>query len=57
LRVFFEDQPKANLDAVRAQPSIWQEKGIDFNDYIFDVKGENVLFYVEGSGPQGCGGQ
>jgi hypothetical protein len=57
LRIFFEDQPKANLDAVRADPSIWHERGIDFNDYIFDVKGENVLFYVEGSGPQGCGGQ
>ena len=57
LRLFFEDQPKENVDAVRRAPGTWHEKGVDFNDYTFDVKGENVLFYVEGAGPQGCGDQ
>jgi hypothetical protein len=57
IRVFFEDQPRSSLDAVRANPTLWEVKGIDYNDYTFDVAGENVRFYVEGTGPQGCAGQ
>lgn len=57
MRVFFEDQPRENLEAVRRLPAQWEGKGIDYNDTIFDVKGENVRFYVEGAGPQGCSGQ
>lgn len=50
LRIFFEDQPQTNLDYVRYNPSAWRERGIDYNDYIFDVAGENVKFHIEGSG-------
>jgi hypothetical protein len=50
LRVFFEDQPRENLDRTIASPGQWQRFGIDFNDYVFDVKGVNVNFDIAGSG-------
>lgn len=50
LRIFFEDQPRENLDRVVAAPAQWKKYGIDFNDYVFDVKGRNVNFNVVGSG-------
>lgn len=49
VRVFFEDQSPENLQAVRNNPSLWSEKGIDFDDTVFDIKGENVNFAIEGS--------
>lgn len=50
IRGFFEDQPRANLEAVRKHPDQWKQRGIDYNDFVFDVKGRNVNFFVEGSG-------
>ncbi len=50
LRVFFEDQPRENLDKVVAGSGQWKRLGIDFNDYVFDVKGINVQFDIQGSG-------
>ncbi len=50
LRIFFEDQPRGNLDKVVAAPAQWKKYGVDFNDYVFDVKGRNVKFNIEGSG-------
>lgn len=50
LRVFFEDQPRENLDRTIAAPQQWQRLGVDFNDYVFDVKGLNVKFDIAGSG-------
>lgn len=50
LRIFFEDQPRENLEAVQQQPSTWHARGIDFNDFIFDARGEGVKFTIDGSG-------
>ena len=57
IRVFYEDQPKENLDQGIANAARRDELGIDFNDYTFDVIGKDVKFFIEGSGPQGCAGQ
>ena len=53
IRTFFEDQSSSNLDAVRADNSLWHDKGIDFNDYIFDIQAEGAKVEIEGSGT-GC---
>lgn len=53
LRGFFEDQPRVNLNRVRQSPSDWKRYGVDFNDFVFDVQGENVKFMIDGSG-LGC---
>lgn len=57
VRIYFEDQTKANLDAALANLSntaLRVERGIDFNDYVFDIRGEGVAFYVNGLEPMGC---
>ena len=57
VRIYFEDQTKANLDAVMANlnnASLRVERGIDFNDYVFDIRGEGVAFYVNGLEPMNC---
>lgn len=54
VRIYFEDQSKANLDLIAADPSRKVEAGIDFNDYVFDLRGEGVQFYVNGLEPMGC---
>jgi hypothetical protein len=50
LRMWFEDQTENNYSLWQADKTKWQETGIDFNDYVFDLKGENVAFTVDGSG-------
>jgi hypothetical protein len=57
VRTYFEDQRRDNLDAVLANLSnmnLRVERGIDFNDYVFDIRGEGVAFYVNGLEPMGC---
>ncbi|MBM3382415.1 MAG: hypothetical protein FJY29_08240 [Betaproteobacteria bacterium] len=57
VRIYFEDQTRANLDAVMANLSntaLRVERGIDFNDYVFDIRGEGVAFYIDGLEPMGC---
>ena len=51
VRVFLEDQPTENYDAFKSGTKSAKDSGIDFDDYIVDIKGEgNVRFTVEGSG-------
>lgn len=52
VRVLFEDQSDANYALWQEKPEDWQNQGIDFNDYIFDVKSENVKLKIEGSNLQ-----
>jgi hypothetical protein len=57
VRIYFEDQKKENLDSVLLNPSnpnLRVERGIDFNDYVFDIRGEGVAFYINGLEPMGC---
>ncbi|MEN9809282.1 MAG: hypothetical protein RLZZ488_849 [Pseudomonadota bacterium] len=57
VRVYFEDQRRENLDAVAANPSnfaLREERGIDFNDYVFDVRAQGVEFYIDGLEPREC---
>jgi hypothetical protein len=52
LRVYFEDQSNenfSNFKKIAAPTDADSEKfGVDFNDYIVDLRGENVQFGVEG---------
>ncbi len=57
IRAYFEDQPSSNLQLAQNDPNYDPNKetyrenvGVDFNDYIFDIMGEDVKFTVEGSG-------
>ena len=54
LRVFFEDQSDTNLAAWEADTGNWQKYGVDFNDFVFDLKSEGVKFKVEGSTIDSC---
>ncbi|NBW82289.1 hypothetical protein EBR21_11100 [bacterium] len=57
VRVYFEDQKRDNLDAVTANPSntlLREQRGIDFNDYVFDVRAQGVEYYIDGLEPMGC---
>lgn len=57
VRIYFEDQRKENLDAVlanRDNMSLRVERGIDFNDYVFDIRGEGVKYYINGLEPMNC---
>jgi hypothetical protein len=57
VRVYFEDQYRSNLDAVLAEPSnmtLRETRGIDFNDYVFDVIAQGVEYYIDGLEPMGC---
>lgn len=54
LRVFFEDQSDTNLAAWEADAGNWQKYGVDFNDFVFDLKSEGVKFKVEGSTIDSC---
>jgi hypothetical protein len=57
VRVYFEDQRRDNLDAVAASPSnllLREQRGIDFNDYVFDVRAQGVEYYIDGLEPMGC---
>lgn len=56
LRVYFDDQDDDRFDKWAADKSSWQANGIDFDDYIVDIKGEGVSFTVEGSGVE-CAAQ
>lgn len=49
LRVFFEDQTQARINAVKADPSLAKVYGVDFNDTIFDVKSDHVNVGVAGT--------
>lgn len=49
-RMWFEDQTENNYTLWQADKTKWRERGIDFNDYVIDLKGENVAFTVDGSG-------
>jgi len=54
VRVYFEDQKKENLDAAASNPALRVDRGIDFNDYVFDIRGQGVQFYIDGLEPAGC---
>lgn len=57
VRVYFEDQSSENLDAVLANPTnaaLREERAIDFNDYVFDVRAQGVEFYIAGLEPRNC---
>ncbi|NBX17107.1 MAG: hypothetical protein EBR09_07055 [Proteobacteria bacterium] len=57
VRVYFEDQKRENLDAVSANlsnTSLRESLGIDFNDYVFDVRAQGVEYYIDGLEPMGC---
>lgn len=56
VRVFFEDQNDKNFAEAQSAPAERaRELGLDFNDFIVDLKGENVKFKVEGSNEtSGC---
>ncbi len=49
LRVFFEDQSQASLELALKNPQSASNYGIDFDDYVFDIKGENVNAEIEGT--------
>jgi hypothetical protein len=60
IRAFFEDKSEATIAdakaAINGGPSgaaHAKSLGVDFNDYVFDIKSVNVKFTVEGSG-MGC---
>ena len=48
LRVFFEDLSLNDIDTAKKNPS--KSSGVNFGDYIVDIKGEGVKFTIEGSG-------
>jgi len=57
VRVYFEDQNRENLDSVLANPTnlaLRVERGIDFNDYVFDIRGDGVEYYINGLEPMNC---
>lgn len=57
VRVYFEDQRRENLDIVSANVSnmaLREERGIDFNDYVFDIRAQGVEYYIDGLEPMGC---
>ncbi|MFZ9521414.1 MAG: hypothetical protein ACO3A4_13150 [Silvanigrellaceae bacterium] len=57
VRVYFEDQKRENLDAVASNPTnllLREQRGIDFNDYVFDVRAQGVEYYIDGLEPMGC---
>ncbi len=57
VRVYFEDQKRENLDAVSANLSntaLRESLGIDFNDYVFDIRAQGVEYYLDGLEPMGC---
>jgi hypothetical protein len=57
VRVYFEDQKRENLDAVTANLSntaLRETLGIDFNDYVFDVRAQGVEYFIDGLEPMGC---
>ncbi len=49
LRFHFEDQPMDKIDPNNLSEAERAQKGIDFNDYNFDIKAENVNIDVEGT--------
>ena len=49
LRVFFEDLSKSSLETARKNPSAADSNGVNFNDYIFDIKGDDVKVGIEGT--------
>lgn len=57
VRVYFEDQKRSNLDEVAANPTnfaLRESRGIDFNDYVFDVQAQGVEYFIDGLEPMGC---
>ena len=50
IRLWFEDQTPENYDLWLKDKKKVEEFGVDYNDYVVDLKGENVAFTVEGSG-------
>jgi hypothetical protein len=55
IRIFFEDQSDANVEQGMKQtnPAQHEDFGLDFNDFIFDIRGENLKLGVENS-PMKC---
>jgi hypothetical protein len=55
LRIFFEDQAADRIVGVREGHLSAEGSGIDFNDYVFDIKGENISFVVQSANMTGSG--
>ncbi len=56
MKIYFEDQLSAKLAEAKKNPNYNPDDkatketiGVDFNDYVFDVKGEDVKFTIDGS--------
>jgi hypothetical protein len=47
-RVWFEDQTEENYALWLSDKTKWETNGVDFNDYVIDLKGEAVAFKIEG---------
>lgn len=54
-RVFFEDQPSHKIRDAETYASDAWTLGVDYNDYVFDIKTENLDIGIKGAlGPQSC---
>ena len=54
IRVHYEDQPKDNIEAAKADSSQSARLGIDFNDAIFDIQTLEVPFEIQGAAGTRC---
>jgi hypothetical protein len=50
VRVFFEDQSAAAIAQARQSQSQQRALGVDYNDYVFDLKSEGISFTIENAG-------
>jgi hypothetical protein len=54
VRVFFEDQPAAAITQSRQSQDQQRQRtlGVDYNDYVFDLKSEGLSFTIENAGSE-----
>lgn len=50
VRVFFEDQSPSAIEQSRASQERQRALGVDYNDYVFDLRSEGISFVIENSG-------
>jgi hypothetical protein len=49
-RAFFEDQSPEKILQARSNPQNAKQLGVDYNDYVFDIKSEGIEVGISGSG-------
>jgi hypothetical protein len=49
-RFFYEDQPSRAIASARAQPNLADSLGVDYNDYVFDIRSKNIEVGISGTG-------